>query len=78
MKVLCLTVTRKEASALMMVVSIVVGVFAFQEVFYYSIGCSAFLAFVHAMLRDASIHQVAAEGEGDDRVNALEPEAQFS
>ena len=72
-KVLGLTITRKEGSAIMMIISGIVGFFAFQNVFVVSIGSSVFLALVHALARDASEHQLAES----NKEKPLEPEVEF-
>ncbi len=72
-KVACLTISRKEASVFMTLISIMVGLFAFEGVFVYSIGCSSFLALIHALARDASTHQLAES----NKTKPLEPEVEF-
>lgn len=52
------TVTRKEVSALMIIISGVVAYFTFESVFWASLGSSSFLALLHAWLRDAAEHQM--------------------
>ena len=73
LKMLGLTITRKEGSAIMMIISGIIGFFAFQNVFVVSIGSSAFLALVHALARDASDHQL----EEMSKEKPLDPEVEF-
>mmetsp|Transcript_10243 Transcript_10243/g.11883 ORF Transcript_10243/g.11883 Transcript_10243/m.11883 type:complete len:214 (+) Transcript_10243:211-852(+) len=52
----CLSISRKEGSAFMMVVSGIVLFFLLKSIFWVSLGSASFLALVHAWTRDASTH----------------------
>lgn len=64
-KVLGVTITRKEASFVLMIISGIVAFFAFQNVFWMTLGSSATLSLGHAVFRDAESHQlVVSDSEG--------------
>ena len=72
-KVLGCTITRKETSAIMMIISGVIAFYFFQSVFWVSLGSSSVLAFLHALTRDAVEHQLAET----NRQAPLEPDVEF-
>ncbi len=72
-KIIGVTVTRKEASALMMIISGIVAWYSFQAIFWVSIGSASFLSFVHAWTRDAAAHQTNVE----ETTSNLEPDTEF-
>jgi hypothetical protein len=72
-KVLGCTITRKETSAIMMIISGVTAFYFFQSVFWVSLGSSSVLAFVHALTRDAVEHQLAES----KKQAPLEPDEEF-
>lgn len=52
-----ITISQKQASIAMSIVSVCVLFYLLQNVFWYSIGSSGVLTGVHALLRDASMHK---------------------
>ncbi|KAL3785151.1 hypothetical protein ACHAW5_000183 [Stephanodiscus triporus] len=56
-KVKGITVTQKQATVAMSVLSVVVLIWLLQHIFWMTIGTSGFLCGVHCLLRDASMHR---------------------
>lgn len=72
-KFLGMTITRKEASFVMMIISGIVAFYSFQSVFWITLGTSSFLSLAHSLTRDASQHQKAEKNKS----KPLEPDVEF-
>jgi len=57
-KVVGITITRKTASLIMMIISGIVAFFMVKDIFFITLGSSAGLAVIHAFFRDASNHKL--------------------
>jgi hypothetical protein len=72
-KFLGLTITRKEASFIMMIISAIVAFNCFQSVFVVSLSSASFLAFLHAATREAT----EIQNNERNKEKPLEPDAEF-
>ena len=72
-KFLGMTITRKEASFVMMIISGIVAFYSFQSVFWVTLGTSSILSLFHALTRDASQHLMAEKNKS----KPLEPDVEF-
>lgn len=61
-KIIGITISRKTASLIMMIVSGIVGFFMVKDIFFITLGSSAGLALIHAFFRDASNHRLDETG----------------
>lgn len=53
-----ITISRKTASLIMMIISGIVGFFMVKDIFFITLGSSAGIALIHAVFRDASNHRL--------------------
>jgi len=72
-KVLGITFTRKEVSAIMMILTGAVAFYFFESIFFVSICSSFVLALAHAWTRNAEEHLTAE----NNKQKPLEPDAEF-
>ncbi len=75
-----ITVTQKQATAAMSVLSVIVLIWLLNHIFWMTLGTSGFLCGVHCLLRDASMHKDESDRvvmQGDLSLDDASDEAQF-
>jgi len=69
----CFTITRKNASLAMMIISGIVAFFTVKDTFFVTLGTGSALSLIHAIFRDSSKLKLVGETT-DDKEEPLEQE----